>query len=88
MNERWRQVRYTAKLAIRTGKYVFVVRHALPAYLRWLAILTIAVKVVTAPLPIDGGVDELLMLVTGALLYWRHRKLLRVCIAAARFDLA
>lgn len=73
------QIRYTAKVATAAAKLLFSVRAALPWWLRWLAIVTVAVKVVTAPLPVDGGVDEFLMLVTLLLLWWRRRVLVRAC---------
>jgi hypothetical protein len=86
VNDRIRRIRHTAKVVTTTGKYLFAVRAALPWYVRCLVMLTVAVKVVTAPLPVDGGVDELLMALTGAILWFRHRMLVRACWRAAQLE--
>lgn len=72
-------VRHTAKVATVAAKLLFAVRRALPWWLRGIALLTVGVKIVTTPLPFDGGVDEFLMLVTLALLWWRRRALVKAC---------
>ena len=80
------RMRYTAKVATSTGKHLFAVRAAIPWWLRSLVWLTVIVKVITAPLPVDGGVDEFLMAVTAGLLWWRHRMLIRACWRAAQLE--
>ena len=86
MRETVRRARRNLKVAVKAAKYLYTVRAALPRYLRWLVAVTIAVKIVTAPLPVDGGVDELLIVVTAALLWIRHRALVRVCWRAASLE--
>ena len=72
-----------AKTGVRTGKMLWLVRAALPRWARVMLAITIGVKMVTAPLPFDGGVDEVLLAVTAGLLWWRQRPLLRACWRAA-----
>lgn len=75
-----------AATALVAASYLFAVRQALPRWVRGLVVLTIAVKVITTPLPFDGGIDEVLMAVTGMVLWFRHRTLVRACWHAAEME--
>ena len=79
-------VRLRPRVIVRAAKYLFAVRDALPRSVQRLVAVTVAVKIATAPLPVDGGLDELLIVITAAVLFFRHRQLLHVCVRAAQLD--
>lgn len=72
-------VKQQARIIIRAAKKVYRRRNELPRYLQCLLAVTTFVKLITTPLPIDFGIDEVLMVVTAALLWFRHREFLVAC---------
>ncbi len=67
-----------ARTTVKAAKFLFTVRAALP---RWVAGL-----LAFGLLPIPGPVDEVAVVVAAAVLWFRHRPLLRVVWRAAQLE--
>lgn len=68
------------------AKYVGTCRQALPRPMRWA--LAVALFCTCLPGIPDMGLDETIYAVVGALLWWRHRRLVRTCWHAAVMEVA
>ena len=71
-------------IAVRTAKYLHTCRDALPRWLVWL--LRAAMVLTCLPGVPDLGIDELIYLVAGTVIWFRHRALLRACWRAAQLE--
>jgi len=77
-------MRYRIKLFIRAAKYLFLVRAALPKWMRWL--IAVALPFTMALGIPDFGFDEAIYTVLALALWFRHRTLLRAVWHAAELE--
>lgn len=77
-------MRHRVTLLIRAAKYLFTVRAALPAWMRWLLVIALpATMALGVP---DFGLDETIYVVVFLVLWFRHRRLIRVIWHAAELE--
>lgn len=72
------------RIAFLAARYLVTCRNALPRWLR--ALLAVAMVCTLLPAVPDFGLDEGIYALGAALLWWRHRPLLRVCLRAATLE--
>lgn len=70
------------RIALRSAGYLVSVRSAIPLYLRVIA----GMALVFAEIPRGAGIAQLLCFIVAAVLWFRHRALVRACWRAAQLD--